>query len=145
MRADLLKFFIAFFIVLLIDQAIKWLFLHGFAYQGSWFDLKLVYNKGVAFSWFAFLGEYLKIIQTALVFLIFGYLLGQKQMLARFKIELGIILGAGVSNVIDRYMHTGVVDYFYWHKGFGFAVFNFADVMINLGIAFIILRLIFKK
>lgn len=66
-------------------------------------------------------------------------------MLARFSAELGIILGAGASNVLDRFIHGGVVDYVFWHKWFNFAVFNFADVMINLGVVIILLRLLIKK
>ena len=60
-------------------------------------------------------------------------------------IVLGIILGAGASNVLDRFIHGGVVDYVFWHKWFNFAVFNFADVMINLGVVIILLRLLIKK
>lgn len=145
MRASLFRFFVFFVLIVAIDQAIKWVFLHGFSYRGGWFDLILVYNKGVAFSWFAFLGAYLKYIQVGLICLIFGYLLGEKAMLSRFSAELGMVLGAGASNIADRFMHPGVVDYFYWHKWFDFAVFNFADVMIDLGVAIIILRLILKK
>ena len=66
-------------------------------------------------------------------------------MLARFSAELGVILGAGASNVLDRFIHGGVVDYVFWHKWFNFAVFNFADVMINLGVVIILLRLLIKK
>lgn len=139
------KFFIYFICIACIDQAIKQLFIAGFSAKSAWIDLILVYNKGVAFSMFAFLGEHLKYIQLALILAIFGYLLGEKTMIRRFSAELGIILGGGASNVLDRFIHGGVVDYVYWHKWFDFAVFNFADVMIDLGIAIIILRLIIKK
>ena len=36
--------------------------------------------------------------------------------------------------MLDRFIHGGVVDYVAWHKWFEFAVFNFADVMIDLAI-----------
>ena len=49
MRASLFRFFVFFVLIVAIDQAIKWVFLHGFSYRGGWFDLILVYNKGVAF------------------------------------------------------------------------------------------------
>ena len=129
-----------------VDQAIKYLFTHGgLSVKGEWIDLVLIYNRGVAFSMFAFLGEYLKIIQLVLIVGIFGYLIGERAMLTRFNAELGIILGAGASNVLDRFIHGGVVDYVFWHKWFNFAVFNFADVMINLGVVIILLRLLIKK
>lgn len=140
------KFFIFFICIMCVDQAIKYLFTHGgLSVKGEWIDLVLIYNRGVAFSMFAFLGEYLKIIQLALIVGIFGYLIGERAMLARFSVELGIILGAGASNVLDRFIHGGVVDYVFWHKWFNFAVFNFADVMINLGVVIILLRLLIKK
>ncbi|MCI6344055.1 MAG: signal peptidase II [Campylobacter sp.] len=140
------KFFIFFICIMCVDQAIKYLFTHGgLSVKGEWIDLVLIYNRGVAFSMFAFLGEYLKIIQLALIVGIFGYLIGERAMLARFSTELGIILGAGASNVLDRFIHGGVVDYVFWHKWFNFAVFNFADVMINLGVVIILLRLLIKK
>ena len=140
------KFFIFFICIMCVDQAIKYLFTHGgLSVKGECIDLVLIYNRGVAFSMFAFLGEYLKIIQLALIVGIFGYLIGERAMLARFSVELGIILGAGASNVLDRFIHGGVVDYVFWHKWFNFAVFNFADVMINLGVVIILLRLLIKK
>lgn len=140
------KFFIFFICIMCVDQAIKYLFAHGgLSVKSEWIDLVLTYNRGVAFSMFAFLGEYLKIIQLVLIVGIFGYLIGERAMLARFSAELGIILGAGASNVLDRFIHGGVVDYVFWHKWFNFAVFNFADVMINLGVVIILLRLLIKK
>ena len=140
------KFFIFFICIMCVDQAIKYLFTHGgLSVKSEWIDLVLTYNRGVAFSMFAFLGEYLKVIQLALIVGILGYLIGERVMLARFSAELGIILGAGASNVLDRFIHGGVVDYVFWHKWFNFAVFNFADVMINLGVVIILLRLLIKK
>lgn len=140
------KFFIFFVCIMCVDQAIKYLFTHGgLEVRSGWIDLVLTFNRGVAFSMFAWLGEYLKIIQLALIVLILGYLLGEKVMLRRFYAELGVILGAGASNVLDRFTHGAVVDYVFWHKWFDFAVFNFADVMIDLGVAIIILRLLIKK
>ena len=140
------KFFIFFICIMCVDQAIKYLFTHGgLSVKSEWIDLVLTYNRGVAFSMFAFLGEYLKIIQLVLIVGILGYLIGERAMLARFSAELGIILGAGASNVLDRFIHGGVVDYVFWHKWFNFAVFNFADVMINLGVVIILLRLLIKK
>lgn len=140
------KFFIFFICIMCVDQAIKYLFTHGgLSVKSEWIDLVLTYNRGVAFSMFAFLGEYLKIIQLVLIVGILGYLIGERAMLTRFSAELGIILGAGASNVLDRFIHGGVVDYVFWHKWFNFAVFNFADVMINLGVVIILLRLLIKK
>lgn len=140
MNKAILKFLLYFCLVFIIDQIIKWIFLNGFSYKSQWIDLVLTFNKGVAFSMFAFLGEYLKIIQIILMALLFSYLMIEKTLFRSYPIALGLIFGGGASNVLDRFIHGGVVDYVFWHKWFEFAVFNFADVMIDLGVVIIILQ-----
>jgi signal peptidase II len=51
---------------------------------------------------------------------------------------LGVLLGAALGNLADRFFHGAVVDYVYWHCGFDFAVFNYADVMIDLSVAWLL-------
>ncbi len=129
---------LAFIGVFVIDQNIKTLFIDGFRWYGDYFSLILTYNKGVAFSMFAFLEENLKYIQAGLLAFIMFYLLVEKKLLMQYSLAIGIILGAGCSNLYDRFLYGGVVDYFYWHRWFDFAVFNFADVMINFGVVIIL-------
>ena len=62
----------------------------------------------------------------------------KKETFIKYAFPAGIIAGAALSNVYDRFIHGGVVDYFFWHYGFEFAVFNFADVMINFGVVLIL-------
>ena len=138
MRRILVKFFIAVFIFFVVDLAIKMIFIDGFSWDGEFFSLVLTYNKGVAFSMFAFLDEWLKFIQIALILGVFIYLLVEKKLLFSHAIWLGGLLGAGSSNITDRFIHGGVVDYVFWHKWFNFAVFNFADVMIDLCVVMIL-------
>jgi signal peptidase II len=128
-----------------LDQAIKQVFLNGYEFRGDCISLILVYNKGVAFSMFEFLGEYLKYIQIAFLLAILGYVLLAKDVFKEYYIPIAFILGAGASNVYDRFIHGGVVDYFYWHCGFDFAIFNFADVMIDVGILLLIIKMFRKK
>ena len=122
--------------IFIIDQNIKSIFLDGYRYYGECIDLILVYNKGVAFSMFAFLKDWLKWIQLALIGAVFIYVLVQRQLC--YAVPSGILVGAGLSNVYDRFIHEGVVDMVYWHCGFDFAVFNFADVMIDFSVAWIL-------
>ena len=123
--------------VLVADQFLKNLFVEGFRHYTECIDLILVYNRGVAFSMFAFLAEWLKWIQLALLAGVVSYTLWLKEN--RYLIPVGIMVGAGLSNVADRFIHGGVVDYVYWHCGFNFAVFNFADVMIDLAVVWLII------
>lgn len=129
---------IAAFAVFLLDQFIKQVILEGFRLEGECVSLILVYNKGVAFSMLAFLNEYLKYLQICLLLGIMIYSYMDREMFGSYYIPLGILVGAGFGNVIDRFLHEGVVDYVYWHCGFDFAVFNFADVMIDIAIALIL-------
>ncbi|RLA71598.1 MAG: lipoprotein signal peptidase [Epsilonproteobacteria bacterium] len=122
--------------IFMIDQNIKTLFVEGYRYYGSCIDLILVYNKGVAFSMFAFLAEWLKWIQLALIGGVLAYVIYLRK--ACYAIPSGILIGAGLSNVYDRFVHGGVVDMVYWHCGFDFAVFNFADVMIDVAVVWLL-------
>lgn len=122
--------------VFIADQALKTLFVEGFRAYTQCIDLILVYNKGVAFSMFAFLEEALKWIQLALLVGVVGYTLWLKQKC--YLLPVGIMVGAGFSNVADRFIHGGVVDYVYWHCGFNFAVFNAADVMIDIAVLWLL-------
>ena len=137
-------FLLAFFAVFFIDQAIKQIFLGGFDWNSQCISLNLTFNKGVAFSMFAFLGENLKYIQLTLISAILAYLLWDKDIIKDYSYAIGLILGGGISNLLDRFMQEGVVDYVYWHCGFNFAIFNFADVMIDLGVL-LILIVTFRK
>ncbi len=138
-------FFIALVAVFIIDQIIKSIFVGGFRWESSCIDLTLTYNKGVAFSMFAFLGEYLKYIQIALISSVLAYIFWDKEILQDHSLALGLLMGGGVSNILDRFVHEGVVDYIYWHCGFDFAIFNLADIMINVGVGLILLKTFLKK
>ena len=139
------KFIAIFLAVVIIDQAIKQVFLSGFRWDGEFFSLILTFNKGVAFSMFAFLGEHLKALQTILLVALFGYLLYEKKLLKANTLPFALLFGGGVSNLIDRFIREGVVDYVFWHKYFEFAVFNFADVMINLAIFIMLIQIFIHK
>jgi signal peptidase II len=127
------KFFVAFLLVFLIDQAIKYVFLNGFEWKSECISLILAINKGVAFSMFSFLGEYLKYIQIVLIAGLF-YIFYKEKLLFNHPIISGILFAAALSNLLDRFVRGGVVDYVYWHCGFDFAIFNFADVCIDFSI-----------
>lgn len=123
--------------IFIIDQNIKTLFVEGLRYYTNCIDLILVYNRGVAFSMFAFLEEALKWLQIVLLAGVVGYTLWLKK--SCYILPVGIMVGAGASNVYDRFVHGGVVDYVYWHCGFDFAVFNFADVMIDIAVVWLLI------
>jgi signal peptidase II len=144
MKKNIIKFLISFFIIFLTDQLIKVVFLNGFEWQSKCISLTLAINKGVAFSMFSFLGENLKYIQLILILFLSFYFVKEK-VVFNHPITSGILLGAAISNLLDRFIRGGVVDYVYWHCGFDFAIFNFADTMIDLSIAILAYFYFLKK
>jgi signal peptidase II len=139
MAKKIAYFFLGMMAVILVDQIIKIIFLNGYVYKNECFTWSLVYNDGVAFSMFAFLGKYLKYLQVLLIAGVAAYVLYNKHILYRYALPLGLVIGGGISNLLDRFRHPGVVDFFHWHCGFDFpGIFNFADVMIDLGVALIL-------
>jgi len=141
-----MRVFATFFLVLLgtfiIDQNIKLLFVEGYYRAGECIDLVLHYNKGVAFSMFAFLGPYLKWIQAVFVLGIL-YVIFKEGYLKRYAFPAGLLIGGALGNVYDRFVHEGVVDYVAWHCGFNWAVFNFADIAIDVAVLWIVVMLYF--
>ncbi len=139
----------AFFVFLLvaigtfiIDQNIKSLFIEGYYRVGTCIDLELHYNKGVAFSMFAFVGPYLKWIQSLLIVGILYYVFSEGYI-KRYAFPVGLLIGGALGNVYDRFLHEGVVDYIAWHCGFNFAVFNYADIAIDVAVAWILVMVYF--
>jgi len=134
--------FAIFFLVIIgtfiVDQNIKALFLEGYYREGSCIDLSLHFNRGVAFSMFAFVGPYLKWIQTLLIGGIL-YFVFSRGYLKRYAFPAGLLIGGALGNLYDRFVHEGVVDYIAWHCGFNFAVFNYADVAIDLAVVWIVI------
>jgi signal peptidase II len=112
--------------------------------KGSCIDLELHYNKGVAFSMFTFLGDNLKWIQLLLILGIVGFVF-YEGYLKQYAFPIGLIVGGAIGNLYDRFVYEGVVDYIAWHCGFNFAVFNYADVMIDLGVALILLFTLLER
>jgi len=129
----------------IVDQSIKtWAMEsvngveHALIMKGSCINLELFYNRGVAFSMLSFLGDNLKWVQLLLILGIVGYVF-YEGYLKQYAFAIGLIVGGAIGNLYDRFIHEGVVDYVAWHCGFNFAVFNYADVMIDLGVAIILL------
>jgi len=130
--------FLIGFGTIIIDQNIKDLFVNGYFWDSSCISLELHLNRGVAFSMFEFLGENLKWIQVVLISGLFIYFI-YDGYIKEFPLSIGLLLGSAISNLMDRFIHGGVVDYIAWHCGFNFAIFNYADIMINISVLSILL------
>jgi len=126
-------------ILFLIDQYIKFIFVDGFVKHWECISLILAYNYGVAFSMFAFLQEYLKYIQIAMISGGIIYLYLNQDIFEQYYFPISLLFAGAVSNIFDRFIHGGVVDYVYWHCWFDFAIFNLADVLIDIAVIWIVI------
>ena len=137
-------FFLALTGTFIIDQGIKDLFVAGYEWQSNCISLELHYNKGVAFSMFAFLGPYLKWLQALLIAGIILYLF-ISGLVKQYAFPLGLLIGGAIGNLYDRFTQEGVVDYIYWHCWFDYPVFNYADIMVIIGVGWLALSQLFGK
>lgn len=126
------------------DQYVKSIILDGYRWYSDYVSIIYVLNDGVAFSMLSFLQGYLKYLQIAVLFFALIYV-SSNGYLKKYPLEIGLIFGSGVSNIYDRFIHGGVVDYIYYHHWFEFAVFNLADVLIDIGVGLLIIKLLKKK
>ena len=87
---------------------------------------------------FSFLAENLKYIQLGIITIAIIYLSVNKEVFNNYYIPITMLFAGGISNIADRFIHGGVVDYVYWHYWFDFAIFNLADVIIDLAVVLIL-------
>ncbi|WP_342642759.1 signal peptidase II [Rhodoligotrophos ferricapiens] len=130
---------------LAVDQAFKWwmLAVYDIAARGvvqvtSFFDLVLVWNRGVSYGWFtqhSAAGRWLLVgLSLAVIIGLSIWLSINRRPLA--NLALGMIVGGAVGNLIDRLVHGAVADFFSFHAfGYSWYVFNIADVAIVAGVA----------
>ena len=138
MQKKIYFYIIVFILLISIDQYLKVLFVNGFRLDGNCLSLTLAFNKGVAFSMLSFLNEDLKYIQIGVILLFISYLYFEKEIFRKSSLAFVILFSGAIGNIIDRFHYGAVVDYVYWHCGFDFAIFNFADMIIDLAVILII-------
>ena len=104
----------------------------------SWFDLMLAHNTGAAFSFLASAGGWQRwfLAGVALVVsvVVSVWLTRLKQSEQVLGIALGLVLGGGLGNLIDRVSLGYVVDFISWHyNDWYWPAFNIADSAICVG------------
>ncbi len=112
------------------------------------FNLVMVWNKGVSFGMFA--GDdssgAMILIATSLIitaFLLFWLLTVHEKSIA---VAISVIIGGALGNVHDRARFGAVADFFDFHfLGWHYPAFNIADCAIVLGVAYIVLHGLFMS
>lgn len=124
---------------LLIDRLSKYWVIQNFELTETWplwsgvFHFTYLTNRGAAFSLFSQDGGWLRWLSlvVSLGLMIFAW---RGPKLNRWEqAGYGLILGGALGNGIDRFASGEVVDFLDFRL-INFAVFNLADVCINLGI-----------
>jgi signal peptidase II len=140
--------------VILVDQIVKvGLLAHSDGSEldrtplGPFLDLTLRWNRGISFSLFArdsAAGQAVLLgVTLAATGLLAWWLIRSRSALP--AAGLGLIIGGALGNAIDRLAHGAVMDYLDLHAfGRHFFVFNVADAAINVGVALLILDLLFS-
>lgn len=137
-------------IVLLLDQASKWMILgvatpplgpQRIAEVTGFFNLVLTYNTGVSFGMFqgdaAWRAYILIAINLGVSIALLIWL--RKQVVGLMPYAVGLIVGGAIGNAVDRLHQPGVVDFLDFHlAGWHWPAFNVADSAIVCGVALLI-------
>ncbi len=140
----ILNFFL-FFSIVIFDQLSKKYLLFDIGLNNSkpfipgFMQFTIVQNTGGAFSILRQYPVFFQLLGVVNV-LIFSYLTFCPVVTLNGMIKTGCacILGGTMGNLIDRFVHSGVIDFFDL-QFFNFAVFNLADVSIDIGVVLILI------
>ncbi|MBU0672705.1 MAG: signal peptidase II [Candidatus Margulisbacteria bacterium] len=131
-------------LIVIVDQLIKYLIHQSFSLGqsmpliGDVIKLTYVRNTGAAFSLFVGFSSYLVVVGifVVLAVIFFHHRLPAKNYV--LQTGLAFVLGGSLGNLADRIFRAYVIDYLditIW------PVFNFADIMINVGVILIAFKL----
>lgn len=148
-------------IVLLLDQATKWLVLGGFEpfeviEVVPNLNLTLMFNTGAAFSLLADAGGWQRwlfaVFALGVSAALVVWLLRLKSGERTLALALALIIGGAAGNLIDRVLLGHVVDFIQVYLPFiplpmfnPWPAFNLADSAINVGVVLLLVSTLFAK
>ena len=97
-------------------------------------DLTYLENDGAVFSSFSGMRWFLVFVTVALMAFCLYWLIRHGKKSRLLTCSLMLILGGGIGNLIDRLFRGGLVVDYFEVKLFHFAVFNFADCCVVIGV-----------
>ncbi len=134
----------------LLDQITKLLVVHNIP-MGTFapglkgvFRLTYIENKGAAFGILSEHRWIFMVLSAIAIAAILFFLWKEKPKSLLVQLSLGMILGGGIGNMIDRVFRGAVVD-FIDLEFMRFYVFNVADSFVCIGCALLILYLILSE
>lgn len=144
-------------VVVTLDQWTKWLaetklsFHEPVAVIEPFLNWTLAYNYGAAFSLLADAGGWQKWFFSGLAFVmsvfLIIYLLKVPRQAKLLSVGLALVLGGAVGNLIDRLLNGKVTDFIHVHYAdvWHYPIFNIADIGICIGIALIVIDMLFLE
>lgn len=129
--------------VILLDQVSKYLVVQNIAQGASvrcidgLFHLTYIQNKGAAFGMLSDRRWIFMVVSVVAIGAILVYILKAKPQNMWEKTALGMIVGGGIGNMIDRVVNGYVVD-FVEVEFMDFAVFNVADAFVTVSCGILI-------
>lgn len=128
-------------IIILVDQISKIIVLNFLSNSigNEYFGLELVRNTGMAFGFNS--GNTRNVFLTVFVlFIIFNFIKNQIERIdIKTSVALALAIGGGISNLIDRFIRGGVIDFIRFIK---IPNFNIADICVVIGWVLLIIFLI---
>lgn len=110
------------------------------------FNLVMVWNKGISFGMFSGMDarDFLIAMKSVIILLLLIWLyVGKERML---YLPLGLIIGGAAGNVIDRVRWGAVADFFdFYIGGYHWPAFNVADSAIVLGVIILLALSFYNK
>ena len=137
-----------------LDQVTKWWILASVMDPPRvinvtpFFNLVLVWNRGISFGMFSNESMAGVWVLSLLALIIVGFLLNwlRKAESKRVAVSLGLIIGGALGNVIDRVVHSAVLDFLDFYIGsIRWPAFNAADSFITVGAILLIVDSLFSR
>jgi len=153
-KKELIKRIAALFLaaaLIVIDRVTKWLVVSNMEIQetlpvikfGETEVLNISYytNTGAAFSKFQGMTKMLIAVTSVVLVVLTALLFLKKTLKTPAVISLGLIIGGGAGNLIDRIFNDGKVIDFIDFRLINFAIFNFADICAVCGTILLMLTI----
>lgn len=114
----------------------------------SFFNLVLVWNKGISFSLLSSDSIYspylLSFLSIIIILILLIWLFKEEDIYS--SLSIGAIIGGATGNVFDRLYYGAVIDFLDLHIGsYHWPAFNVADSAVCLGVFVLILRSFYIK
>ena len=106
-------------------------------------ELRYFLNDGMAFSMLAS-KQKLLIAATSLMLLGVLWMLFARKLTPLERVAWTLVLGGGIGNLIDRVLNGEVVDYINV-LFMNFAIFNFADICVCVGVGLLMVWVLFDS